>query len=570
MSMGLILIWVFSTVTLLNTCSLALTEDGITLLEIKRSFNHTKGFLSDWRPSDDSPCGWKGITCNHNDSRVSVMYSILNPTLFFFSFFKISISIFLKFSMFGVVQKPSLHATRRHHISKHWKAQQFTKIVSPPKSKDFFFCMLYLRCNLVQFVCRALHQNSLHGFIPSEIANCKELRSMYLRGNYLQGGIPPELGKLSYLTILDLSSNSLRGTIPSSIGYLRQLHFLNLSTNFFSGAIPDLGVLSTFRKKSFIGNLDLCGPQIMKPCQGSLGFPAVLPHGPHAESEEAPAPTKRSSRYLKGILIGAMSAVGLAIAILFCFLWFRLLSKKERAAKRYNEVKRQAAKDERTQVVTFHGDLPYSSSDIVEKLESLDVGDVLGSGGFGTVYKMVMNDRTTFAVKRIDKCLEGSDQTFERELEILASIKHVNLVNLRGYCKFPCAKLLIYDYLTLGSLDHFLHDEDAHVTTVVAGTFGYLAPAGKRPNDSAFVKRGLNIVGWMNTLVGENQLEDIVDSECTDADIDTLEAVLVIAARCTDANPDDRPSMNQVFQMLEELASPCPSEFYESHSDDQK
>ncbi|KAI3943389.1 hypothetical protein MKW92_011037, partial [Papaver armeniacum] len=92
--------------------------------------------------------------------------------------------------------------------------------------------------------------------------------------------------------------------------------------------------------------------------------------------------------------------------------------------------------------------------------------------------------------------------------------------------------------------------------------------AGKRPNDSAFVKRGLNIVGWMNTLVGENQIEDIVDSECTDADIGTLEAILVIAARCTDANPDDRPSMNQVFQMLEEVTSPCPSEFYESHSDE--
>ncbi|RZC60729.1 hypothetical protein C5167_022491 [Papaver somniferum] len=602
MSMGFMLIWVFSTIPLLSTCSLALTEDGITLLEIKRSFNHTKGFLNNWRASDETPCGWKGITCNHNDSRVSI--------------------INLPYMQLGGIISPS--------IGKLSNLQRL-----------------------------ALHQNSLHGFIPPEIANCKELRSMYLRGNYLQGGIPPEFGKLSYLTILDLSSNSLKGTIPPSIGYLRQLHFLNLSTNFFSGAIPDVGVLSTFRKNSFIGNLDLCGPQIMKPCQGSLGFPAVLPHGPHAESEEAPAPTKRSFRYLKGILIGAMSAVGLAIVILFCFFGIRLVSKKERAAKRYNEVKKQAAMDECTKVVTFHGDLPYTSSDIVEKLESLDVGDVLGSGGFGTVYKMVMNDRTTFAVKRIDKCLEGSDQTFERELEILASIKHVNLVNLRGYCKYPCAKLLIYDYLALGSLDHFLHetfqgkqplnwnnrlgialgsarglaylhhdccprivhrnikssnilldqnlephvsdfglaqllaDEDAHVTTVVAGTFGYLAPeyletgrateksdiysfgvllleliAGKRPNDSAFVKRGLNIVGWMNTLVGENQIEDIVDSECTDADIATLEAILVIAARCTDANPDDRPSMNQVFQMLEELTSPCPSEYYESHSDE--
>jgi len=34
----------------------------------------------------------------------------------------------------------------------------------------------------------------------------------------------------------------------------------------------------------FIGNLDLCGRQIEKPCRTSLGFPVVIPH---AESDEA-------------------------------------------------------------------------------------------------------------------------------------------------------------------------------------------------------------------------------------------------------------------------------------------
>ena len=68
-----------------------------------------------------------------------------------------------------------------------------------------------------------------------------------------------------------------------------------------------------------------------------------------------------------------------------------------------------------------------------------------------------MNDCGTFAVKRIDRSREGSDKVFERELEILGSIKHINLVNLRGYCRLPTSKLLIYDYLALGSLDDFLH-----------------------------------------------------------------------------------------------------------------
>ncbi|GAB4860707.1 hypothetical protein Ancab_035870 [Ancistrocladus abbreviatus] len=596
------LVWFFSQIsvaTLLSTCSLALSQDGLTLLEIKSTLNDTKNFLSNWRVTDVSPCKWTGISCHPNEQTVT--------------------SINLPYMQLGGIISPS--------IGKLSNLQRL-----------------------------ALHENSLHGYIPNEIANCSELRALYLRANYLQGGIPSEIGNLSYLTILDLSSNSLKGAIPSSLGRLTKLRYLNLSTNFFSGEIPDFGALSAFGNKSFIGNLDLCGRQVRKPCRTSLGFPVVLPH---AESDEAAVPSKRSSHYTKGVLIGAVSTSGVAFIVVFTFLWIRLLSKKERAAKKYTEVKKQVEHDAGTKLITFHGDLPYPSFEIIEKLESLDEDDIVGSGGFGTVYRMVMNDCGTFAVKRIDRGREGSDQVFERELEILGSIKHINLVNLRGYCRLPTSKLLIYDYLANGSLDDYLHergddeetlnwnarlkialgsarglaylhhdccprivhrdikssnilldenlephvsdfglakllvDEDAHVTTVVAGTFGYLAPeylqsgrateksdvysfgvlllelmTGKRPTDPCFVIKGLNVVGWMNTLRQENRLEDVVDRRCTDADVETVEAILDIAARCTGANPDDRPSMNQVLQLLEqEVMSPCPSDFYESHSD---
>ncbi|ESW10209.1 hypothetical protein PHAVU_009G190400 [Phaseolus vulgaris] len=506
----------------------------------------------------------------------------------------------------------------------------------------------------------ALHQNGLHGVIPNEIGNCTELRALYLRANYLQGGIPSDIGNLSYLHVLDLSSNSLKGAIPSSIGRLTQLRLLNLSTNFFSGEIPDVGVLSTFGNNAFIGNLDLCGQQVQKPCRTSLGFPVVLPH---AESDEAAVPARRSSHYVKWLLVGAITIMGLVLVITLSSLWICLLSKKERAARRYIEVKDQlnpesSRKDDAgAKLITFHGDLPYTSFEIIEKLESLDEDDVVGSGGFGTVYRMVMNDCGTFAVKRIDRSREGSDQGFERELEILGSIKHINLVNLRGYCRLPSTKLLIYDYLAMGSLDDLLHenteqslnwstrlkialgsarglaylhhdcspkivhrdikssnilldenmdprvsdfglakllvDEDAHVTTVVAGTFGYLAPeylqsgrateksdvysfgvlllelvTGKRPTDPTFASRGVNVVGWMNAFLKENRLEEVVDKRCSDADSESVEVILEMAASCTDANADERPTMNQVLQILEqEVMSPCPSDFYESHSD---
>lgn len=195
-------------------------------------------------------------------------------------------------------------------------------------------------------------------------------------------------------------------------------------------------------------------------------------------------PSKGSSHYVKGALIGVMSAVSVALLVLLVFLWVRLLSKKERDAKKYKEVYKQTRKETGitnclytslsvlitvlifitkscvflgTKLITFHGDLPYPSCEIIEKLESLTEEDVVGSGGYGTVYRMVMNDCGVFAVKKIDQNREGCDRDFERELEILGSVKHMNLVNLRGYCRLPIAKLFIYDYMAMGSLDEILH-----------------------------------------------------------------------------------------------------------------
>lgn len=72
----------------------------------------------------------------------------------------------------------------------------------------------------------------------------------------------------------------------------------------------------------------------------------------------------------------------------------------------------------------------------------------------------------------------------------------------------------------------------------------------------------------MNTLLKQNRLEDVVDKKCRDADVETVEAVLEIAASCTDADADERPTMGQILQVLEqEVMSPCQSDFYESHSD---
>ncbi|RWW17794.1 hypothetical protein GW17_00018261 [Ensete ventricosum] len=296
-----------------------------------------------------------------------------------------------------------------------------------------------------------------------------------------------------------------------------------------------------------------------------------------------------------------MTTMALALVSILGFLWICLLSRKGKLAENYVKVEKQLVQDV-AKLVTFHGNLPYPSQEIIKKLELLDEDDVIGSGGFGTVYKMVMDDNNAFAVKKIDWYREGVDQIFERELEILGSIKHINLVNLRGYCRLPSARLLIYDYLPLGSLDHYLHENggeedqplnwNARMKIALGSARGLaylhhdctprivhrdikssniLLDRSLEPHVSDFGLAKLLVDddnAHLNTLEEENRLEEIVDEKCGNVDAEAVEAILDIAEMCTDANPDERPSMSRVLQMLEEeIMSPCLSDFYEPHLD---
>ena len=87
----------------------------------------------------------------------------------------------------------------------------------------------------------------------------------------------------------------------------------------------------------------------------------------------------------------------------------------------------------------------------------LDEASIIGCGGFGTVYKLAIDDHNVFAVKKIEKQGKLCERLFERELEILGILRHRNLVNLRGYCSAYSANLLIYDFLPNGNLEKLLH-----------------------------------------------------------------------------------------------------------------
>ncbi|KAL2629505.1 hypothetical protein R1flu_014191 [Riccia fluitans] len=576
----------------------ALSPDGQILLRFKSNLLNAEAVLPSWNKSDDTPCNWVGVRCSVNNSRVTL-----------------------------------LNIPHKH----------LSGSISPELGK------------LTQLRRLGLHENRFVGPIPASLRNLTHLRALYLKGNELSGSIPDELGQLARLEVLDVSRNTLLGQIPESLGHLPKLRFLNLSSNILSGEIPANGTLSKFDSLSFSGNTDLCGPQINKTCEDPA---ALTPASVSLPTSGKGDSSKNSTKYINALLI-AITGVSLLFGI-FSLLGYFLVKRHNRnvAFAGLEDVKSTIASE--AKLVMFHGDLPYPSKDLVQKIELLDETDVIGSGGFGTVYRLVMDDGSWFAVKKIGKSSLGSEYLFERELEVLGSFKHRNLVNLRGFCNSPSSRLLIYDYLPYGSLDAFLHErepheaplswsarlsiaigaaralaylhhdccpriihrdikssnillddnmephvsdfglaklldgDESHVSTIVAGTFGYLAPeylnsgratekgdvysygvvllellSGKRPTDLSLVEKGLNLVGWVSSCISENRVKDFFDPKCTGAHKESMENVLQVAIMCIAADPANRPTMEQVVQMLEtDTFSPCPSELeYESADD---
>ncbi|XP_058093078.1 serine/threonine-protein kinase PBS1-like isoform X2 [Magnolia sinica] len=84
---------------------------------------------------------------------------------------------------------------------------------------------------------------------------------------------------------------------------------------------------------------------------------------------------------------------------------------------------------------------------------------LLGEGGFGRVYKgRLESTGQVVAVKQLDRDGLQGNREFLVEVLMLSLLHHPNLVNLIGYCADGDQRLLVYEYMPLGSLEDHLHD----------------------------------------------------------------------------------------------------------------
>ncbi|KAL4560964.1 hypothetical protein LXL04_033122 [Taraxacum kok-saghyz] len=81
--------------------------------------------------------------------------------------------------------------------------------------------------------------------------------------------------------------------------------------------------------------------------------------------------------------------------------------------------------------------------------------DELGKGAFGVVYKGVIGKKIV-AVKKLHMIFQDGEKEFKTEVETIARTHHKNLVQLIGYCDDGEKRLLVYEYMSNGSLAMFL------------------------------------------------------------------------------------------------------------------
>ncbi|KAL3700786.1 hypothetical protein R1sor_018808 [Riccia sorocarpa] len=283
-----------------------------------------------------------------------------------------------------------------------------------------------------------LADNALTGHIPPALGNCSKMTSLDLSNNKLSGNIPPELGNIMVLSWVDLSRNQLDGRIPTTLTDLTNLEAFNVSFNNLHGPIPYSGNLQIMNTSWFIGNPDLCGRQISRPCTAA---------------DEQQHKGKKGGAV--AFMIAGVFLVALGVLILGICCFYRQYHWQIRRVLKGGI----STPAEWPWILTTFQRLNFTADEVVGCMKE---SNIIGMGGAGTVYKGEFPGGDIVAVKRLwGSCKPevhmGRDQGFSAEVDLLGSIRHRNIVRLLGFCTNHEMNLLIYEYMPNGSLGELLH-----------------------------------------------------------------------------------------------------------------
>uniref|UniRef100_M4DUW1 Protein kinase domain-containing protein n=1 Tax=Brassica campestris TaxID=3711 RepID=M4DUW1_BRACM len=394
------------------------------------------------------------------------------------------------------------------------------------------------------------------------------------------------------ITSLNLSSAGLTGTIAAAIQNLTKLEKLNLSGNDLYGNIPQ-----ALRRKGLEllvdGNPRLC-------LSGSC--------------------IKDSNKKLIVIVVVSVAAVVISVVVLVLVL---VLKKKKPSSVEALQllpstpmVNDAYANSSEPSIEMKKRRFTYSE---VMKMTN-NFQRVVGEGGFGVVFHGTLNGSEQVAIKVLSQSSSQGYKHFKAEVDLLLRVHHTNLVSLVGYCDEGDHLALIYEFMPNGDLrqylsgSEYLHfgctppivhrdikttnillDEqlkakladfglsrsfpvggETHVSTVVAGTPGYLDPEyyrtsrlGEQSDVYSFgivllemitnqpvidqSRQKSHITQWVGFMLNRGDITKIMDPNLhKDYESRSVWRALELAMSCVNPSSVNRPNMSQVANELKE------------------
>ncbi|XP_008220934.1 PREDICTED: receptor protein kinase TMK1-like [Prunus mume] len=292
----------------------------------------------------------------------------------------------------------------------------------------------------------------------------------------LAGTISSNFSLLTSLRTLRLDSNHLTGTIPKELTQLPDLQEIDLMNNQLYGKIP------SFKSNVIVkteGNPDI-GKDHISP--NTPPGPNPTP-GPPSDG----AGKKSRTAVVVGAVIGSVGGLVVLGFVAFCLLKRKHKHSSGRVQSPNTLVihPRHSGDQDAVKVtvassrVNGGGNESYNSptSSGPNDIHVVEAGnmvisiqvlrnvtnnfsedDILGKGGFGTVYKGELHDGTKIAVKRMESGVVAGKglNEFKSEIAVLTKVRHRHLVGLLGYCLDGNERLLVYEYMPQGTLSQHL------------------------------------------------------------------------------------------------------------------
>ncbi|BFG43239.1 hypothetical protein CerSpe_295120 [Prunus speciosa] len=148
--------------------------------------------------------------------------------------------------------------------------------------------------------------------------------------------------------------------------------------------------------------------------------------------------SQSSGKKKRTVILISLVACGVALLVIIGGVWFlwhkydQFMIKKRR--KDYNDKIEKGLGSALESISGSTTLIKFKYEEISAATKNFSRDNIIGRGGYGNVYKGILDDGSEVAFKRFKNCSAAGDANFAHEVEVIASVRHVNLVALRGYC----------------------------------------------------------------------------------------------------------------------------------------